>query len=145
MKGQAQSSACAPPSSTVRRQSAMAPVTGRQRNFDWYLNIALASINGLLLCIGLAFNLVALIRGDDFMRNPPASQSIQLLGVLAMVAVLSVFWFWFRMLDDYFRNRPETHAVAWGWALFMLSIGAALAYFWVIWRPRNRSTYSGDA
>ncbi len=62
-----------------------------------------------------------------------------------MVVVVSVFWFWFKMLNDYFRNRPEKHAVAWGWALIMLNIGAAPAYFWFIWIPRTRSMPSADA
>src|SRR5262245_16601316 len=110
----------------------------RHQKFDWYLTVTLASITALLLCVGLVFNILALIYGDDFMRDPPAVHSIQLLGFAAMVSVLSVFWFWFRMLNDYFRNRPDKHAVGWGWALFMLSFGAALAYFWFIWRPRHR-------
>jgi hypothetical protein len=62
-----------------------------------------------------------------------------------MVIVVSLFWFWFKMLNDYFRNRPQKHAVAWGWALIMLSFGAALAYFWFIWKPRNDQSFSADA
>lgn len=126
----------------------MAPSAESHRIFDWYLTIVLASINGLLLFTGLALNVLSLILGDDFIRDQaieiPDSFAIFSV-VLTMVLILSVFWFWFRMLNDYFRNRPEKHTIAWGWALFILSIGASLAYFWLIWRPRNRPIYSSEA
>lgn len=120
-------------------------MTKRHRDFDWYLTITLAGITGLLICVGVILNILILARGDDFMRHPPPGQSAQLLGAIIMVVVISVFWFWFRMLHDYFQNRPEKHAVAWGWALFMLNIGAALAYFWFVWKPRIRSARAADA
>jgi len=123
----------------------MAPTTGSHRTFDWYVTNTLASITGLLLCAGVAFNILALVRGDAFMREPPDSQLSLFLGGLTLLVVPSVFWFWFKMLGDYFRNRPDKHAVAWGWALFFLNIGAALAYFWFIWRPRFRSKLAVDA
>jgi len=123
----------------------MAPTLRSHRTFDWYITSALASITALLFCVALVLNIFALLRGDDFLSGPPAGQSLQLLGGLTLVVVPCVFWFWFKMLNDYFRNRPEKHAVAWGWALFVLSIGAALAYFWCIWKPRNRQTLAADA
>ena len=105
---------------------------------DWRLTVVLASITALLFCVALAFNTLALFLGDDFLQGPPQAESLSpFIFFAAMIVLISVFWFWFRMLTDYFRIRPERHSVAWGWALFMLNIPAALAYFWFIWRPRH--------
>jgi hypothetical protein len=62
---------------------------------------------------------------------------IVLAGTLSVIGAIV---FWFRMYRDYFRQRPETNAAAWG--LFLL-IGAHLAaLFWFVlhWRPRHRTT-----
>jgi hypothetical protein len=108
------------------------------RSVNRYLTITLAGITALLCLVGLAFNILALIVGDDFIREPTGGHPIDyLFGLAGMVAAVSVIWFWLRMLNDFFRNRPENHPVAWGWALFILTFAAALAYFWLIWRPRN--------
>jgi len=113
-------------------------MTERQRRFDWYVNAALASITALLILVALALNIFMLASGRAF---PPASNPAlefpRLAGFAVLIVVFSVLWFWLRMLSDYFRNRPDRHTVAWGVALFVMSIPAALAYFWFIWRPRN--------
>ena len=57
---------------------------------------------------------------------------------LIAVGVFALLWFWVRMLNDYFGERPRTHAAAWGWFLFLGAYFGALAYFWVVWRPRHR-------
>ena len=116
------------------------------RSADRYLTIALASITAVLCLVGLTFNILALTLGDDFIREPTGGRPIDFfLGLVGMVAAVSVIWFWLRMLNDFFRNRPENHPVAWGWALFMLTFAAALAYFWFIWRPRNDPLRATDA
>jgi hypothetical protein len=51
---------------------------------------------------------------------------------------LFLLWFWIRMIVDFVRDRPEQHAVAWGWALFLGAYFGALAYFVAVWRPRHR-------
>jgi hypothetical protein len=113
-------------------------MTERQRRFDWYLNVVLASITALLMLVALALNALMLTSGEGFPPvSNPALEFPRVAGFAALFVVLSVFWFWLRMLNDYFRNRPAKHTVAWGWALFLLNIPAALAYFWLIWRPRN--------
>jgi len=110
----------------------------RQHSFDWYLNSALAGVTALLILVALVLNVLALSSGDAFLREVNLLQQIpRLVGFAVLLVVLSVFWFWFRMLTDYFRNRPAKHSVAWGWALFLLNVWAALAYFWFVWRPRN--------
>jgi hypothetical protein len=109
-----------------------------QRSFDWYLNCALASVTTLMLVVALVLNILALYFGDAFLAESVRGlQLSRLTGFALLVVVLSLFWFWGRMLNDYFRNRPKKNAVAWGWALFLLSVVAALAYFWLVWLPRN--------
>jgi len=58
--------------------------------------------------------------------------------VIALVGGFLLMWFWVRMIVDFVRNRPEQHAAAWGWALFLGAYFGALAYFVAIWRPRHR-------
>jgi hypothetical protein len=98
----------------------------------------LATITFLLLCAGLVLNITFAIRGAVAIKFPlPGSLASKLLSAGAMLSVIAVFWFWFRMLADYFRNRPTTNPVAWGFALLVFDLGAALVYFWKIWRPRH--------
>lgn len=112
--------------------------TGPYSKLDWYLTNTLAIITGLVFCVGLVLNIAVLIIGDDLVRHQRGAQSIQAFDLLAMLVAICVFGFWIKMLNDYFRNRPEKRAVAWGWALFLLTAGAALAYFWFVWRWRAR-------
>jgi len=58
--------------------------------------------------------------------------------VVALVGAFLLLWFWVRMVVDFVRNRPEQHAAAWGWALFLAAFLGALAYFVAVWRPRNQ-------
>ena len=121
-------------------------MVGRQRTFDWYLNSTLASITALLLLVALAFNVLVLGFGDDFLSELDwGLRSPRLITLAALVIPASLFWFWIRMLNDYFRNRPAKHSVAWGWALFILNVWAALAYFWFVWRPRHDQLHRADA
>jgi hypothetical protein len=72
-----------------------------------------------------------------FMGSP--IQAPVALRVIAFVGAFLLIWFWVRMIVDFVRNRPEQHATAWGWALFLAAFFGALAYFVVVWRPRNQS------
>jgi len=121
-------------------------LAGQKRSFDWYLNAVLAAITGLLLSLALGANVVALISGEAALRvfDPEQEVPFYVVGFVVLVVVPAVFWFWFRMLNDYFRNRPDRHPVAWGWALFLLNFSAALAYFWFVWRPRYGRFRSSD-
>ena len=60
--------------------------------------------------------------------------------ILVFPGIISLFWIWLWMLTDYFRERPERGPIIWGWFLFIANIGAALLYFFAIWRPRHRPT-----
>jgi hypothetical protein len=72
-----------------------------------------------------------------FMGSP--LQTPLVIRVVAFVGGFLLLWFWVRMVVDFVRNRPEQHAAAWGWALFLAAFLGALAYFVAVWRPRNQS------
>ena len=121
-------------------------MVGRPHSFDWYLNATLASVTALLLLVALVIDVLAVSFSDGFLRELNWAQEFpRLVGFAVLVVVPSPLWFWGRMLNDYFRNRPEKHSVAWGWALVILNLGAALAYFWFIWRPRHGQSHPDDA
>jgi hypothetical protein len=111
-----------------------------------HTTVVLAAITGVVLCIGLVLNLLSLFLGDDFISEPTGDQAIDILfAILGMVAAVSCIWFWLLMFADYFKNRPPKSSTAWGWALVFLNVGAALAYFWLIWRPRYAETLPENA
>ena len=121
-------------------------MAGSQRTFDWYLNSALASVTAFLLSVVLVYSALALSSGGAINRElGTVLEFPKLAGFVLLVVVLSVLLFWIRMLNDYFRYRPEKHTIAWGWALFMMSLWAALAYFWFVWRPRNSHSHRAAA
>jgi hypothetical protein len=121
-------------------------VAESQRSFDWYLNSALASVTALLLLVALVYCGLALSSGDGSVRElGPVLEFPRLAGLVLVVVALAVLLFWIRMLNDYFRYRPEKYTIAWGWALFMMSLWAALAYFWFVWRPRNSHSHQAAA
>ena|SRR5688572_11381555 len=60
--------------------------------------------------------------------------------VLIALGVPSVFWLWGWMLTDFFRGKAGSKSVAWGWFLVLGNWGAAVVYFFVIWRPRHART-----
>ena len=87
------------------------------------------------LFVVFVFSLAFYVFLTDQMPKLDLPLPIRALGALSMVAL---FWLWIRMLIDFFRERPPRHPVAWGWFLLLGSYIGALAYFWAIWRPRNR-------
>jgi len=74
-----------------------------------------------------------------FMGSP--IQAPVAIRVVILVVAFFLMWFWVRSSADFVRNRPEQHAAAWGWGLYLGAFLGALAYFVWIWRPRNQ----GDA
>jgi magnesium-transporting ATPase (P-type) len=122
----------------VRRQPNEVPVSIRTSAFDWYFTWALAALTLLLMCAGLIVNIVTLAAGEEALDNLFAGAQFPItFAIMAMLFVVAVFWLWIKMLGDFFQNRPEKNPVAWGWALILLNIGAAVAYFWFVWRPRS--------
>jgi len=67
---------------------------------------------------------------------PKLSLPVELRAALA-IGFFALLWLWIRMLVDFFRERPKSHPVAWGWALFLGMYIGGLVYFWAVWRPRN--------
>ena len=73
------------------------------------------------------------------LRTPLDQQYFPPLIVLVgTVCTIAAIVFWIRMFLDFFRRRPERHAAAWGWSLVLAGHLAALVYFVLVWRPRNR-------
>ena len=64
-------------------------------------------------------------------------RGIILAGTASFIAAIV---FWIHMLRDYFRNEPTRYVAFWGIFLFVGAHLAALVYFFVIWRPRQRQT-----
>jgi hypothetical protein len=110
------------------------------------LTVVLAAITGAVVCIGLVFNVLSLFLGDNFIAEPSGNRPSDIFfAILGMIASVSCIWFWLRMFADYFRNRPSKNSVAWCWALVLLNVCAALAYFWFIWRPRYVERWPANA
>lgn len=112
------------------------PMSTPVGNADRYINATLAALTSTFLVAALVFDVVAFIKGPETIL-PLEGRTVTILGFAAPILVLSVFWLWGRMLHDYFKNRPHRNAVGWGWSLFLLNVGAAVAYYWFVWRPRN--------
>jgi len=88
-----------------------------------------------VLFVVFMLSLAAYVAVTDEMPVLDLPLAVRALGSFSVVALL---WLWIRMLIDFFRERPPRHPVAWGWFLFLGSYIGALAYFWAVWRPRNK-------
>jgi len=100
---------------------------------SWYLVHTLAGMTVLFVAFAAAFLTYSFVTGQVPKLELPLA--VRSFGALCVIAL---FWFWIRMLVDFFRERPPRFPVLWGWSLFLGSYLGALAYFWVVWRPRNR-------
>ncbi|HEY7641618.1 MAG TPA: hypothetical protein VH814_17950 [Steroidobacteraceae bacterium] len=101
---------------------------------DWYFVHSLATI---------AFAAVLTMFGARLYLDLNALKSINAPGfvrVLVAVGGIAACWLWIRMLVDFFRERPARSPVLWGWVLVIGAVVGGLAYFWFVWRPRNRPT-----
>ena len=98
---------------------------------EWYFVHVLAAYAILTVCMMFAFLLLFMAAGHPIQVPAP-------LRGIAGVGVFAIFWFWIRMLVDFFRVRPTKYPVAWGWALFLGNYLGGIAYFFAVWRPRNR-------
>lgn len=110
-------------------------MTAATRIRSWYLLHVLATMTLLLIVFLLGLLLYSSLIGQWPKLDLPLP--VRALGSLSVIALL---WLWIRMLVDFFRERPARYPVAWGWFLFLGSYIGALAYFWTVWRPRNRPT-----
>jgi len=112
--------------------------TAAARTRSWYLLHVLAVLTLLLVVFLLGVALYFRLTHDVPSLDLPLP--VRVLGFFSVIALL---WLWVRMLIDFFRERPAKYPVAWGWALFLGSYIGALAYFWIVWRSRNRPTNGG--
>jgi hypothetical protein len=99
----------------------------------WILDHVLA-----LLTLG-SFAYVYWLLVNFDLEAPIDPQRLQPSIILAgTLSVLAAIVFWIRMSRDFFRQRPQRHAAAWGVFLFVGAHLAALVYFVALWRPRHR-------
>ena len=102
------------------------------RKRSWYLLHALAGVGALLAVFLFGSLFYSSLTGQlPKVDLPMPARALGSLGVIALI------WLWIRMLIDFFRERPPSHPVAWGFFLMLGSYIGALVYFWVVWRPRN--------
>jgi hypothetical protein len=99
---------------------------------EWLFVHTLASLSLLTLATFLVVKAYLILSGRSELYWPVFARA--LLGV----GVIAVFWFWVRMIVDYFRERPDRNPVAWGWVVILGSALGSLPYFWFVWRTRNR-------
>jgi hypothetical protein len=104
----------------------------RARNGEWIFVHVLAGLTIAEVLLLIVLNVVFSVVGQ-----PPSIPFA--VGALGAVGAIALLWFWVRMLVDFFRERPVTHRVAWGWALTLGCYLGAIAYFFLIWRPRHRA------
>lgn len=108
-------------------------LTPAQIRRGWYLSHVLAGMT-LVLVVFLFADLTYFSLTD---HPPELDLPVAIRGFLT-VCGFALMWFWIRMLVAFFRERPPRFPVLWGWALILGSYMGALAYFWIVWRPRNR-------
>ena len=99
-------------------------------------------VHFLAACAALEIVLLLVVRTLVAFMGSPIQAPVTIRGILIVVLLVGgifLIWFWVRMIVDFVRNRPEQHAAAWGWALFLGSYFGALAYFVWVWRPRTQS------
>jgi len=98
---------------------------------EWHFVHVLAIHAILTVC--LLFGVLVLFMTAGSPVEVPA-----LLRGIAGIGVIAILWFWIRMLVDFFRERPARYPVLWGWALILGSYLGGIAYFFLVWRPRNQ-------
>ena len=118
----------------------------RRDRLDWV---------GLHIMFGLGlFTLASLFSLNLYLISHESSEGVPLREIwlptpvraVMALGVIAMFWLWVRMLVDFFRRRPERHPVAWGWAVTLGVYLGGLAYFWFIWRAREkRKPQASDA
>jgi hypothetical protein len=109
------------------------PIATASQARSWYLLHVLAGMTLLLVVFLVGMLIYFSLTGRASVLDVPLP-----LRALCSLSVIALFWLWIRMLIDFFRERPARYPVAWGWFLFLGSYIGALAYFWTVWRPRNR-------
>jgi len=64
--------------------------------------------------------------------------------LFVVIALTTVFGFWFLMLGDFFSNKDVKRPVLVGFSLFFFSWLAILIYFWSVVSKRERNEVSAN-
>jgi len=108
-------------------------------NASWYLEHVWAALAAgsfvYLYWVMTHFDLDAAFDIEKLQMQVEGSRGIILAGTASFIAAIV---FWFHMFGDFFRKEPERYALAWGIFLFVGAHLAALFYFFMIWRPRQK-------
>jgi hypothetical protein len=116
---------------------AIAHGSAAERKRSWYLLNILAAMSILWLTVVLGAQVYFF--NTDRIAKITVSDTLWVPFAWAMsLCTFALFWLWIRMLVDFFRERPSRHPVAWGWALFLGMYLGGIAYFFAVWRPRNK-------
>ena len=107
-----------------------------ERKCSWYLLNTLAVMSILLLTVVLGAQAYVFI--TDRMPKIDVDGVWVPFALTMSLCVVALLWLWIRMLADFFRERPSRYPVAWGWSLFLGMYLGGLAYFFAVWRPRNK-------
>lgn len=101
---------------------------------DWYLAHVLALISLVTLLTLFSARLYLEFDGKSGPNLPLA------LRLVVAAGGFIAFWFWIRILVDYFRERPKKNSVLWGFLLVLGSVIGSQLYFWLIWRRKYQPT-----
>jgi len=99
---------------------------------EWYFSHTLAGMALFTVIVALGMQVYFDSTGQESIDFPVAVSWT--LGI----CVFGMLWFWIRMISDFFRERPASHPVLWGWVVILGMALGALPYFWLVWRPRHR-------
>ncbi len=108
----------------------------------WYINHLLATLSVLLMIVMLAIILVLVEREpheavQELFSSPRTGNVFPVIAPFFGMCLIASLWLWVAMLRDYLRNRDAVSR-AWMFWLIASSWGAAIVYFFVVWRPRVR-------
>jgi hypothetical protein len=99
---------------------------------EWYFVHVLAAMASVMLVACLSLQIYLNVAAVSSFDAPVLVRTLVVIGATAW------FWLWIRMVVDFFRDRPSRYPVLWGWVLLLGLFVGGLAYFWMVWRPRNQ-------
>lgn len=108
----------------------------------WYVNHLLAALSVLLLVVmPVVLLMIAGFELHDELRalfaSPRMADVLSFVALPVALCLLASLWLWAAMMHHYLRNRA---AVSKGWLFWLIASnwGAAIVYFFVVWRPQAR-------
>src|SRR5262245_60241494 len=111
----------------------------QRRNARWYLEHFWALLTvGSFAYVYWVMKHFDLDAGLDIERLQMQVEGVRGIILAGTASFIAAIVFWIHMFQDYFRAQPARYAAAWGIFLFVGAHLAALFYFFIIWRPRQR-------